>query len=82
MFVLAGFVLGNGGLDVLDFDPRSSFVRDLAIVALVVILFRDGLEVEAEMLQRAWHLPLRKLVLAMPITGGDHRRGRARCSST
>ncbi|MDP9294254.1 MAG: cation:proton antiporter, partial [Actinomycetota bacterium] len=26
-------------------------------------------EVEAEMLQTAWHLPLRKLALAMPITG-------------
>ena len=38
-----------------------------------MILFRDGLEVEAEMLQREWHLPLRKLVLAMPITGGDRR---------
>jgi sodium/hydrogen antiporter len=37
-------------------------------VALVVILFRDGLEVEAEMLQTAWRLPLRKLVLAMPVT--------------
>ena len=34
-----------------DFDPHSAFVGDLAIVALIVILFRDGLEVEAEMLQ-------------------------------
>ena len=40
----------------------SGFVHDLAIVALIVILFRDGLEVEAEMLQKAWRLPLRKLV--------------------
>jgi len=69
LFVLAGFALGNGGLEVLDFDPRSGFVTVLAVVALIVILFRDGLEVEAEMLQTAWHLPLRKLVLAMPITG-------------
>ena len=44
-------------------------MHDLAVVALVVILFRDGLEVEAEMLQREWHLPFRKLVLGMPITG-------------
>ena len=36
----------------------------------MLILFRDGLEVDVEMLQRAWHLPLRKLVLAMPITAG------------
>jgi NhaP-type Na+/H+ or K+/H+ antiporter len=70
LFVLAGFVLGRGALDVLPFDPGSAFVGDLALVALIVILFRDGLEVEAEMLQAAWRLPLRKLVLAMPITAG------------
>jgi sodium/hydrogen antiporter len=69
-FVLIGFMLGRGGLEVLDIDPRSTFVRDLAITALVLILFRDGLEVEGEMLQKAWHLPFRNLVLAMPITAG------------
>src|SRR4051794_23711902 len=68
VFVIAGFLLGDGGLGVLETDPRSEFVHDLAIVALIVILFRDGLEVEAEMLQRAWRLPLRKLVVAMPLT--------------
>ena len=67
-FVLAGFVLGDGGFGVLKLDPRGEFVHDLAIVALIVILFRDGLEVEAEMLQTAWRLPLRKLVVAMPLT--------------
>jgi NhaP-type Na+/H+ or K+/H+ antiporter len=70
VFVLVGLMLGQGGLEVLDIDPRSDFVKDLALTALVLILFRDGLEVEAEMLQKAWHLPLRKLVLAMPITCG------------
>jgi NhaP-type Na+/H+ or K+/H+ antiporter len=68
LFVLAGFALGEGGLDVLEFEPGAGFVQALAILALVVILFRDGLEVEAEMLQAQWRLPLRKLVLAMPIT--------------
>jgi sodium/hydrogen antiporter len=55
---------------VLDFSPSSGFVAQLATIALVVILFRDGLEVEGEMLTSAWHLPLRKLVLAMPVTAG------------
>jgi len=68
VFVIAGFLLGSDGFDVLKIDARSAFVHDLTIAALVLILFRDGLEVDAEMLQRAWHLPLRKLVLAMPIT--------------
>ena len=69
-FVVAGFVLGQGGLEVLDLDPTSGFVQGLAVIALILILFRDGLEVEEEMLQKAWHLPLRSLVLAMPITAG------------
>jgi NhaP-type Na+/H+ or K+/H+ antiporter len=67
-FVGVGFLLGEGGLEVLELDPTSQFVQGLAVVALIVILFRDGLEVEEEMLQEAWHLPLRKLVLAMPLT--------------
>jgi NhaP-type Na+/H+ or K+/H+ antiporter len=67
-FVVAGFLLGRGGLDVVHFASGSGFVTDLALVALIVILFRDGLEVEDEMLRREWRLPLRKLVLAMPLT--------------
>jgi NhaP-type Na+/H+ or K+/H+ antiporter len=69
VFVLAGFVLGPEGFGVLRFGARSGFVSSLATVALIVILFRDGLEVEAEMLQRAWRVPLRALVVAMPLTG-------------
>jgi sodium/hydrogen antiporter len=69
-FVVAGFLLGQGGLEILDIDPTSDFAQGLAVIALVLILFRDGLEVEEEMLQKAWHLPFRKLVLAMPITAG------------
>ena len=70
IFVVAGFVLGEGGVEVLDIDPESGFVRSLAIVALILILFRDGLEVEQELLQEEWHLPVRKLVFAMPLTAG------------
>jgi sodium/hydrogen antiporter len=68
LFVLAGFAVGPGGFGWIDFRAQSGFVEDLAFVALIVILFRDGLEVEGEMLQREWRLPVRKLVLAMPIT--------------
>jgi NhaP-type Na+/H+ or K+/H+ antiporter len=67
-FVVAGFVVGEGGLELVEFDPTSGFVQGLAVVALILILFWDGLDVDKELLQEAWHLPLRKLVLAMPIT--------------
>ena len=68
LFVVAGFIVGRGGLGWIQMRARSGFVIDLAFVALIVILLRDGLEVDGEMLQRAWRLPLRKLVLAMPLT--------------
>src|SRR3954454_24217315 len=68
LVVLAGLLLGHGGIGLLEPDPQSAFVEDVAVIALVVILFRDGLEVETEMLQKAWRPPLRKLMLAMPIT--------------
>ncbi len=68
VFVVCGFLLGDGGLQVIHFDARSEFVVDLAKLALIVILFRDGLEVDRELLTRSWHLPLRKLVVAMPVT--------------
>jgi sodium/hydrogen antiporter len=67
-FVLAGLLLGEAGFGALDFDPTSEFVQGLAVVALILILFRDGLEVEEEALRRDWHLPLRNLALAMPLT--------------
>lgn len=70
LFGLAGLALGDGGLKVIDFHAQTGFVTDLADVALIVILFRDGLEVEAEMLRSSWQAPLRKLVLAMPLTIG------------
>jgi len=68
LFVVAGFALGHGGFRVLALSARGGFVTDLATVALIVILFRDGLEVEGEMLQSHWRVPLRKLLLAMPLT--------------
>jgi sodium/hydrogen antiporter len=70
VFVVAGFVLGHGAIGVLDFDRDSGFVSQLATVALIVILLRDGLEVDGEMLRSNWHLPARKLIAAMPLTAG------------
>ena len=72
VYVLAGFVLGETG--VVSFHANSGFVSDLATVALIVILFRDGLEVEGELLRGHWQVPLRHLA----VGHADHGdRGRA-----
>ena len=75
IYVLAGLALGQSGLQWLDFSPTSPFVTDMTIVALVVVLFRDGIEVDSEMLRSHWRLPARKLVLAMPITAASATSG-------
>ena len=74
VFVIAGFILGDGVIGALHFDARSGFVSELATVALIVILFRDGLEVEGEMLQSALAPPVAQ---ARP-GDADHRRHRGR----
>lgn len=68
VYVLCGLALGRSGAGWLDFTPTSQFVSDLTVIALVVILFRDGLEADAQLLRSSWHLPARKLILTMPIT--------------
>ncbi|MDQ6776060.1 MAG: cation:proton antiporter [Actinomycetota bacterium] len=68
VFVLAGFLLGDGATGLIHLKPDSGFVADLTTVALIVILFRDGLDVDAQLIQREWRVPLRKLVIGMPIT--------------
>ena len=66
VYVVAGFVLGEAG--VLKFHANSGFVSGLAALALIVILFRDGLEVEGELLRGHWQVPLRHLAVGMPVT--------------
>jgi NhaP-type Na+/H+ or K+/H+ antiporter len=68
VFVLVGFLLGPGAIGVLELHADSGFVTDLASTALILVLFRDGLDVDSELLQRHWQVPLRKIIVAMPLT--------------
>ena len=40
--MVAGLILGQGGLGALELDPGSDFVQGLAVIALILILFRMG----------------------------------------
>src|SRR4051812_24483583 len=69
-YLLAGFLLGGGALGVIDLSATSTLVKDVATIALIVILFRDGLEVDGEFLRASWRVPARKLVVGMAVTCG------------
>ncbi len=68
LFLLAGFLLGNGVTGVLDLRPDDALVVTLAELALFSVLYTDGMRVGFTDLRKAWRLPGRALVLGMPLT--------------
>jgi NhaP-type Na+/H+ or K+/H+ antiporter len=70
LFLLAGFVLGDGVTGVLALRPDDEIVVRLAELALFSVLYTDGMRVGLNDLRSAWRLPGRALVLGMPLTFG------------
>lgn len=68
LFLVAGFALGPGVLDVIDVTGDDDIVGLLAELALFAVLFTDGMRVGFQDLRSAWRLPGRALLLGLPLT--------------
>lgn len=72
IFLVAGFVLGDGMLGVLhvtdDAGHIDPLVARLAELALFTVLFTDGMRVGWSDLRSAWRLPGRALGWGLPLT--------------
>lgn len=68
LFLVAGFVLGDGVTGLVPLRPGDSLVSALAELALFSVLFTDGQRVGLADLKSAWRLPGRALLLGMPLT--------------
>ncbi len=68
IFLIAGFLAGNGMLGIIDVSPDDEVVSLLAELALFSVLFTDGMRVGWSDLTSAWRLPGRALVLGLPLT--------------
>ncbi|UIP57459.1 cation:proton antiporter [Agromyces marinus] len=68
LFLVAGFVLGEGLLGVIDLEATDPTVTTVSSLALFIVLFTDGQEIGFRQLRSAWKLPGRALLLGMPIT--------------
>lgn len=68
LFLLGGFVLGDGVLGVVPITPGSPVVGVLAQLALFSVLYTDGMKVGFSDLRSAWRLPGRALLLGLPLT--------------
>ncbi|MFC5827253.1 cation:proton antiporter [Nonomuraea insulae] len=68
LFLIAGFVLGDGALGVVSLAPGDELVGTLAELALFAVLFTDGMRVGWAELRSAWRLPGRALGWGLPLT--------------
>ena len=68
LFLIGGFVLGEGSLGVIKIEPGDPLVAELAELALFSVLFTDGMRVGLPELRSAWRLPGRALVFGLPLT--------------
>lgn len=68
LFLLGGFLLGPGALNVLHIEAGDEGVSVLAELALFSVLYSDGMKVGLRDLRHAWRLPGRALLLGLPIT--------------
>ncbi|SPL98995.1 sodium/hydrogen exchanger [[Actinomadura] parvosata subsp. kistnae] len=68
LFLVAGFVLGDGVLGVVSLKPGDDLVATLAELALFTVLFTDGMRVGWAELRSAWRLPGRALGWGLPLT--------------
>lgn len=68
LFLLGGFVLGDGMLGVVGVTAEGPLVSGLAELALFSVLFTDGMRVGVAQLRSAWRLPGRALLLGLPLT--------------
>jgi NhaP-type Na+/H+ or K+/H+ antiporter len=68
LFLLGGFVLGGGVLDVVQIRTGDAIVSQLAELALFSVLFTDGMRVGWRDVRSAWREPGRALLLGLPLT--------------
>jgi NhaP-type Na+/H+ or K+/H+ antiporter len=68
LFLIAGFLVGGGMLDLLPLGADHPLVRQIAELALFSVLFTDGMRSGVRDLTRAWRLPGRALLFGLPLT--------------
>lgn len=68
LFLVVGFVAGQGVLGLISIQPDDTLVTTLAELALVSVLFTEGMGAGLHDLTSAWRLPGRALFLGLPLT--------------
>ena len=67
VFVVFGFVVGNGGLGVASIDLEHSAIHIIAEFTLILVLFTDAARIDLSQVRRDHNLPVRMLVVGLPL---------------
>ena len=68
VFVLFGLIVGPDALNVVDLSLDNEVVRTLAELTLALNLYTDASRIDIGVLRRNSEIPLRLLIIAMPLT--------------
>ncbi|MES9542863.1 cation:proton antiporter [Actinomadura sp. NPDC000600] len=68
LFLVGGFLLGDGVTGLITLKPGDTLVSELAELALFAVLFTDGMHAGWQDLRSAWRLPGRALGWGLPLT--------------
>ncbi|GAA4228161.1 cation:proton antiporter [Actinomadura meridiana] len=68
LFLVGGFLLGDGVTGAVMLKPGDPIVSGLAELALFAVLFTDGMHAGWQDLRSAWRLPGRALGWGLPLT--------------
>ena len=68
VFIIFGFAIGGGGLGIANVDPGHSATHLVAELTLILVLFSDAARIDLARVRRDHNLPLRMLVVALPLT--------------
>jgi len=68
VFASLGLLISPLGLDISQVDINAEFVTIIVEIALVLVLFSDAALLDLKLLCQSWRLPVRLLLIGLPIT--------------
>ncbi len=69
LFLIAGMLLGSLHLPLVDnLTSSQPFLQQFVTLAMLAVLFPDGMKINLRQLRRGWLLPAKALFLGLPLT--------------
>ena len=68
VFIVIGYLIGQGVLGIAHIDPGHGAIHIIAELTLILVLFSDAARINLTQLRRDHNLPLRMLLIGLPLT--------------